>query len=103
VNAANAPRRPFASSGAGSWPISAIATAYIADFAPNAAYSADWRIHPLLASGPGGARRVTGGQGHHNQIVPLAAGGFTLAAQFGWLRVLGPAAPLVPGTGVPPR
>jgi hypothetical protein len=34
--------------------------------------------------------------------MPLAAGGFTLATQFGWLRVLDPAAPLVPGTGVPP-
>jgi hypothetical protein len=35
-------------------------------------------------------------------IVLLAAGGFTLATHFGWLRVLDPAAPLVPGTDAPP-
>jgi hypothetical protein len=36
--------------------------------------------------------------------MPLAAGGFTLATQFGWLRVLGPAAPLVPApVSRPPR
>jgi hypothetical protein len=35
-------------------------------------------------------------------IVLLTVGGFTLATHVGWLRVLDPAAPLVPGTEQPP-
>jgi hypothetical protein len=35
-------------------------------------------------------------------LVLLAAGGFALATHFGWLRLLGPASPVVAGTAAPP-
>ncbi|MFE0020589.1 alkaline shock response membrane anchor protein AmaP [Amycolatopsis sp. NPDC059021] len=35
-------------------------------------------------------------------LVLLAGGGFAVATYFGWLRVLDPASPLVPGTAAPP-